>query len=443
MAYGGIYDQVDGGFSRYATDEKWHVPHFEKMLYDNAQLVSLYANGYLVTKNKLYKSVIEETLAFVENELTADNGAFYSSLDADSKDENQKLEEGAYYYWTKEELKKIITADYKLFEDYYNINEFGFWEKDRYVLIRKLSNAAFAVKHKISIDQLKLVIADWKIVLTKAREKKIKPNLDDKVLTSWNALMLKGYVDAYKALKDENYLKKALKNADFMINNQLKEDGSLHRNYKNGKSTIAAYSEDYATLIDAFISLYEVTLDEKWLSQSKQLMDYTLANFLNKENSMFYFTANKENKLIARKVKVSDGVISSPNSILANCLFKLSLYYSETQLNEIATQMLSNMKDNSIKISAGYSNWLNLMLSYARPYYEVAIVGDKAVFLKNEFLNYYIPNVIIAGSSKDTDAIPLLKNKFIEDETYIYVCNFGACKLPQTDILKSIKLIDK
>jgi uncharacterized protein YyaL (SSP411 family) len=255
--------------------------------------------------------------------------------------------------------------------------------------------------------------------------------------------MIKGYTDAYKALKDENYLKAALKNANFILNNQLQKDGNLYRNYKNNKSTINAYSEDYATLIDAFINLYEVTLDEKWLNQSKKLITFTLENFFNKENNMFYFTSNNDKNLISRKVKVVDNVIASPNSILANCLFKLSLYYSDSNFNKIANQMLSNINVEVLESPSGYSNWLNLMTNYARPFYEVAIVGDKALSTKNDLLDFYLPNIIIAGSNNENENIPLLKDKYIEDETYIYVCNFGTCKLPQTDISKAIKLIDK
>ncbi|WP_317044715.1 thioredoxin domain-containing protein [Polaribacter butkevichii] len=443
MAFGGIYDQINGGFSRYATDKKWHIPHFEKMLYDNAQLVSLYAKAYQKDKNELYKTVIEETLSFVAQELTDQNGAFFSSLDADSKNTQNQLEEGAYYYFTKQELQALITDDYALFKEYYNINDFGLWEKDRYVLIRSTADKTFANKHKISADALSSTIKNWKAILKKARKEKAKPNLDNKVLTSWNALMIKGYTDAYNALKNEAYLKTALKNANFILNNQLQKDGTLYRNYKNGKSTINAYSEDYATLIDAFINLYEVTLDDKWLHESRKLMDFTLENYFNNENNMFYFTSNKDEKLISRKVKVDDNVIASPNSILANCLFKLSLYYSDTNFNKIANQMLHNIKDDVLTNPSSYSNWLNLMTNYTRPFYELAIVGHNATLLKNELKNYYIPNIIIAGDFKENNTIPLLKDKFITDETFMYVCNLGTCKLPQTETQKAIALIDK
>ncbi|MEZ7875655.1 MAG: DUF255 domain-containing protein, partial [Polaribacter sp.] len=272
IAYGGIYDPIAGGFSRYAVDEKWHIPHFEKMLYDNAQLVSIYAKAYIANKNDLFKEVVIESLNFIKEELTAENGAFYSSLDADSKNKLGEKEEGAFYEWTEPELQLILGSDFELFKDFYNINSYGFWEKAKYVLIRNSSKTAFAAKHKLSLFALNDKINTWKKTLKTARNKRSKPNLDDKVLTSWNALMIQGCVDAYRAFGNLEYLEMALKNANFIIEKQRRRDGGLNRNFKNGFSTINAYSEDYATIIQAYISLYEVTLDEKWLTTSKELM---------------------------------------------------------------------------------------------------------------------------------------------------------------------------
>tara|TARA_R110002126_G_scaffold34643_2_gene107052 strand:+ start:5468 stop:7570 length:2103 start_codon:yes stop_codon:yes gene_type:complete len=443
MAFGGIYDQINGGFSRYSTDKKWHIPHFEKMLYDNAQLVSLYSKAYLESNNELFKTIITETLDFVGEELTAENGAFYSSLDADSKNHKNELEEGAFYYWKKKELKNLINEDYQLFKKYYNINEFGLWGKERYVLIRNSTDLEFSKENNINIKTLKSKVNNWKSTLKKIRLKKNKPNLDDKVLTSWNALMISGYVNAYKALKDEDYLKTAIKNAEFILKNQIKKDYSLFRNYKNGKSTIDAYSEDYAFLIDAYISLYEVTLDEKWLFIAKELMNYTITYYFNSENGMFYFTSNKNNDLISKKVKTLDEVLPSPNSVLANNLFKLSLYFSNTKFNEIAKQMVTNLYEDILNHPNNYSNWLHLALNYARPFYELAIVGKNAKLINNNLHSLYVPNIIIAGSTSENSNIELLKNKYLKDETYIYVCNLGTCKLPQKNINNAMFLIKK
>jgi uncharacterized protein YyaL (SSP411 family) len=443
IAYGGIYDQIGGGFSRYAVDEKWHIPHFEKMLYDNAQLVSLYAKAYLINKNEAYKEVVFETLNFVKEELTAKNGAFYSSLDADSKNEAGEKEEGAFYRWTIKELKSVLGNDFNLFSAYYNINEYGFWEHNTYVLIRNQSKATFAKAQKITVSLLNDKISKWKKVLKEVRNKRSKPNLDDKVLTSWNALMIQGYVDAYKAFGDEAFLTAALINANFLRDNQFKKEYSLYRNFKNGKSTINAYAEDYATVIQAFISLYEVTLNEKWLISAKKLVEHLFLNFFDENNGMFHFTSKEDANLIARKYEVIDGVIPSSNSLIANSLFKLGHYYADKNYLNTAEQMLNNVKEDALTNSANYSNWLHLITNFTKPFYEVVIAGENAAVVNKRLLNTYAPNILIAGTNKENNTLPLLAYKFNEEETFIYVCVDGTCKMPETSFKKAIANIKK
>jgi len=449
MAFGGIFDHVGGGFARYSVDDHWHIPHFEKMLYDNAQLVSLYSNAYLVSGNPLYKQVVYETTQFVERELFHDVGAFYSSLDADSKTKTGELEEGVFYVWTKEELQDILKDDFELFSNYYNVNSYGKWENGTYHLIRKVSDKEFLESNRklsdgsqISEDQLRVKVLAWKKVLLTKRGKRNPPRLDDKTLTSWNALMLKGYVNAYTVFKDDHFLKMALKNAHFIINKQMKEDGGLYRNYKNGKSSIEAYLEDYATVIDAFICLYEATLDENWLHTAKQLTDYSFDHFYDMKSKMFFFTSDKEKDLIARKIEVNDNVIPASNSIMANNLFKLGHYYGNKNYSSNAKIMLNNVKDNAIKYGAGSSNWLNLYSNYIGDYYEIAIVGNNAREMLKGFNDTYIPNKLIAGSTKES-SLPLLQYKYSKDDTTIFVCVDGACQLPvkkPEDALKQIKI---
>ncbi|ARV08018.1 thioredoxin domain-containing protein [Polaribacter sp. SA4-10] len=443
IAYGGIYDHVSGGFSRYSVDEKWHIPHFEKMLYDNAQLVSLYSKAYLKNKNELYKNIVFETLNFIKEELTAKNGAFYSSLDADSKNELGVKEEGVFYEWKVEELKKLLGSDFNLFKDFYNINDYGFWENDKYVLIRNKSKVTFAKEQKITISELNSKVSKWRKILKNARNKRSKPNLDDKVLTSWNALMAQGYIDAYRAFGDEEFLTAALTNANFLLKHQLKKEYSLYRNFKNGKSTINAYSEDYATVINAFISLYEVTLDEKWLTSAKNLLDHLFVNFFDKKNKMFHFTSKEDENLIARKYEVVDGVIPSSNSIIANSLFKLGHYYSDKNYLETSEQMLNNLKDDVQLNPANYSNWLNLMTNFVKPYYEVVVAGNNSSEVNKELINNYFPNILIAGTALENSTLPLLSYKFNEDKTLIYVCVNGTCKMPETNMKKALENIKK
>jgi len=442
MAYGGVYDQIGGGFSRYATDATWHVPHFEKMLYDNGQLVSLYSDAYLITKNKLYKDIVTETLAYIQREMTTPEGAFYSSYDADSKNAEGELEEGAYYVWGKDELKILLKEDYKLFSDYYNINNYGLWEHEKYVLIRRDDDATIINKYKITQEDLENKKTKWKELLNKVRDKRSKPRLDDKTLTSWNAIMLKGYLDAYRVFKDQTYLDAAIKNASFIINNQLREDGGLNHNYKNGKSNINGYLEDYATTIDAFISLYENTLNEKWLYTARDLTNYVFDYFHDDTNKMFYFTSRKDHALVSRNIEYRDNVIPASNSIMAKNLFKLSHYFENDHYYKTATSMLNNVKPGIQEYGSGYSNWLDLMMNYTNPFYEIAIVGKEAKQKLFELNKIYLPNILIAGSEKE-NTMPLLENRFVKDKTLIYVCVNNTCKLPVVEVDKAITFVNE
>lgn len=441
MAFGGLYDQIGGGFARYSTDVKWHVPHFEKMLYDNAQLVSLYSHAYAQTKNPLYKEIIYETLEFIKREMTNKLGAFYSSLDADSENEKGKLEEGAYYVYSKEALETVLKDDFPIFKAYYNINTFGKWE-DNYVLIRTDNDLEIAKEFAIPLKTLQKKKAAWKEILLAYRNNRPKPRLDDKSLTSWNALMLKGYIDAYKAFGEEAFLEAALKNAEFIKNVQLQKDGSLNHNYKEGKSSINGYLEDYSSTIEAFISLYEVTMDSSWLLLSKKLTEYTLDHFFDDDSKMFYFTSNEDPKLVTRTFEFRDNVIPASNSVMANNLFKLSHYFEETTYNETAHQMLKNVFPEIEKYPSGFSNWLNLLENYKSNFYEVVVVGVDAKDLLKNINTNYLPNVVIAGSEA-AENMPLLQNRYISGETLIYVCENNSCKLPVNTAKKAIESINR
>jgi hypothetical protein len=432
MAYGGLYDQLGGGFARYSTDEKWHVPHFEKMLYDNAQLVSLYSNAYLVTKNPLYKEVVEETLDFVAREMTNKEGGFYSSLDADSKTEEGKLEEGAFYVFTSEELQAQLKDDFNIFKEYYNVNSYGKWENNHYVLIRKKSDAEIETEFGLTSEALQQKKKSWKTTLLTYRNKRPKPRLDDKTLTSWNGLMLKGYVDAYKAFGKEEYLDAALKNAAFISEKQFQKSGALFHNYKNGKSSINGFLEDYAFSIESFIELYQVTLDEKWLKLSKKMADYTKSNFFDEEKHMFYFTSKEDAAIVTRNFEYRDNVIPASNSVMAKNLFLLSKYFEETGFDEISHQMLKNISVEIEQYPSGFSNWLDLLSNFQNNFYEVVIVGENALEKVNEFNKHYLPNIIIAGSKGESNG-PLFENRYTPDATLIYVCVNNACKLPVED----------
>ncbi|MBB6679860.1 thioredoxin domain-containing protein [Aequorivita sp. 609] len=441
MAYGGLYDQLGGGFSRYSTDEKWHVPHFEKMLYDNAQLVSLYSNAYLVTKKPLYKEVVEETLDFIALDLTNKEGGFYSSLDADSNNKDGKLEEGAFYVFTQEELEDLLEDDFKIFREYYNVNSYGKWEHNNYVLIRKKTNSEIEKEFNISHETLQQKKKSWKQTLLNYRNNRPKPRLDDKTLTSWNAMMLKGYIDAYKTFNNQEYLDIALRNAEFLAKNQLQKNGTLFHNYKDGKSTINGFLEDYAFTIEAFISLYQVTLDEKWLNLSKEMTDYSILNFFDEEKHMFYFTSKEDPVIVSRNFEYRDNVIPASNSVMAKNLYKLSKYFDEPRFNEISKQMLKNVLAEVENYPSGFSNWLDLLSNFQNNFFEIVVVGDSASEKIQEFYSHYLPNTILAASNVENNA-PLFKNRFVKDETLIYICENNTCKIPVKDSEIAIKSLN-
>lgn len=428
MAYGGIFDTVDGGFSRYSVDNKWHVPHFEKMLYDNGQLISLYSDAYKLTKNDLYKEIIEKTLSFVERELMNSEGGFYCALDADSLNAENHLEEGAFYVWKIPELKTIIGDDFDLFSQVFNINPFGLWEDGNYVLIQNKSLKDIAKNNNITESTLQKKKLFWEKILYIKREKRSKPRLDDKCLTSWNAIMLKGFVDAYKALENEDYLVLAHKNADFIIKNLWSSEGNLFHNYKNEKSSINGYLEDYCFVISAFISLYEVTFDEKWLHYAKQLTDYSLEHFYDEESGFFAFTSNLDEALITSHFETEDNVIPASNSVMGKNLFQLSIYFENSYYEKVSQRMLQNIIP-TIEYPSGYSNWMDLAMNYSEQNKELAICGPSALENCSKINSLYFPNVVLAGTKKVSN-LPFLKNRFNENETLFYLCQNKTCASP-------------
>ncbi|NVK52258.1 MAG: thioredoxin domain-containing protein [Flavobacteriaceae bacterium] len=442
IALGGIFDHVNGGFSRYSVDAKWHIPHFEKMLYDNGQLVSLYADAFLITKDDLYKDTVYNTLTFIENELLDVSGGFYTALDADSLNETQKLEEGAYYVFTKSELQQLIKTHFKLFSAYYNINSYGYWEDDKYHLIKTETNKEFAKKYNLQLTELENYIDTWQQALYKARKQRPYPRLDDKILTSWNGIMLKGYIDAYRVFNREDLLTTALKNAQFIEQNVLKEDSSLYHTYKKNTATVTGYLEDYATIIDAFIALYEVTINEKWLLLAKNLADMSFDLFFDSKSRMFFFTTEKDATLIARKMEVEDNVIPSSNSIMAKNLFKLSRYFNNQYYYKTSTQMLSNIVTSIQNYGAAYSNWLDLYSNFTDDFFEIAVCGQNAKEIVKELQKVYIPNKLICASTTKSN-LPLLKNRYVENKTFIYICIDNTCLLPTESIEVAINQLKK
>ncbi|MEN8787958.1 MAG: thioredoxin domain-containing protein [Flavobacteriaceae bacterium] len=429
MAYGGVFDHIGGGFARYSVDTRWHVPHFEKMLYDNALLTSVYAKAYGQTGNELYADVVRRTIAFLEAELMNTEGGFYSSLDADSLDDEGILEEGAYYVWKEKDLKDILGELFPIFKDYFNINSYGHWEHGNYVLIRDLPDSEIAQKHQIGVEELQEKIENCRKLLSAARAKRSRPRLDDKILCSWNGLMLKGLTDAYRYLGDENYLHLAKESAIFLRKNFQREPEGLYHTHKDGKSSISGYLEDYAALIDGYLGLYEITFEEKWLFRAKELAEECLRNYYDEESGLFFFSSKNEEYTIRRTLETADNVIPSSNSIMCNNLFKLSRFFLESDFDKHALSMTLQMQKRIMDQPGSHANWLNSILYHSSAFYEIAIVGDDYLLKAKTIQHNYLPNSIITAAAEGAN-IELLKNRYKQGSTLIYICENGSCKLP-------------
>lgn len=425
MAFGGVYDQIGGGFARYSVDGEWRVPHFEKMLYDNAQLISLYSKAFQKTKNPLYEKVVRQTIEWTEREMTGPDGEFYSALDADSEGE-----EGKFYTWPEVELKEIIGEDWESFTKYYDLKK-GKWE-GRIILMR--------ADHSEVDEEL---VTKWEEKLTKVRDERVRPGLDDKSLTSWNAMMITGLVDAYKAFGEKSYLKIASQNAKWLLKNQVREDGSLFHSYKKGRSTIDGLIEDYAFSIQGFLKLYEATFDEQYLRQAEQWMNFAIANFGEESTGFFYTRSKSAKQLIAKSTEVHDNVIPAANSVMAHNLFRLHHLLGKGSYLQRCEKMLGQMdKERMLAYGSNYSNWAQLLLHFNNPFYEVAICGEASRDKYLEWNKSYLPNVLLQSSEKESD-LPLLENRLVKGETYIYVCENRVCQLPVKEVGEAISLINQ
>jgi uncharacterized protein YyaL (SSP411 family) len=437
MAEGGIYDQIGGGFARYSTDKYWKIPHFEKMLYDNAQIVSLYSTAYQLTKDNNYKTIVKETLEFIQRELTSAEGGFYSSIDADSEGE-----EGKFYVWSKAEFQEALDDKAELMIEYYNITENGNWENGKNILFKSESDDNFASKNNITTKELYKKINEAKKILFNKRSQRIRPVLDDKILTAWNALMLKAYTDAYSAFENPEYLKIALKNAAFIKSKLKSKDERLYRNYKNGNAAINAFLDDYAFYISALISLYQTDFDEKWIDEAYQLSQYTINHFYDYKTALFFYTSDLDTALICRNIETTDNVIPSANSEMAKNLYMLGHYLNNDEYIRISQNMLNNVKINALKYGAYYANWDILMAWIADKPFEVAIVGNEVESKRKEFESHYLPNVFLSGA-KMQSKLALLENKFIENQTTIYVCRDKTCYQPSTEVKQALNQLKK
>lgn len=424
MAEGGIYDQLGGGFARYSTDSYWKVPHFEKMLYDNAQLISLYAAAYQKTKAPIFAKVVHQTIHFVLDELTAPEGYFYSALDADSEGV-----EGKYYLWTKLELQQILGDDEPLFSLYYSIDAYGNWEHQSNILYKTRTDEELEQLTGKSIETIEAVIAACNQILLKQRRKRIAPGLDDKMICSWNALMIEALADAYLTFGNELYLTQAKRAASFMLR-ELFDGKALNRIYKNGSAEVNGFAEDYAFMCSAWIKLYEASGIESYVIQAQQFMELAIHHFYDEQKQLFYFKSKEDAPLITRKIDLNDDVIPSANAVLCKCLWQLGFLYSREDYHYKAKQMIIRVQHKFTKFTSGYTHWMMVLQWMHDGYYQIVVSGNEANGAHLNAYQIYIPNKLVCPITQKS-AIPLLQDKSVTPQTTYYLCKDKSCGLPQ------------
>ncbi|ADR20903.1 thioredoxin [Marivirga tractuosa] len=438
LADGGIYDQIGGGFARYSVDAEWFAPHFEKMLYDNGQLISLYADAFRFTKNPYFKEIFEDSIRFSAREIMDPYCRFYSALDADSEGE-----EGKFYTWTYTELEQILGDKAEPILKFYNATEKGNWENGRNILFRHSSIEDFCKAEKIDQEKFKAQLIEAKDSLLDAREDRVRPAMDDKILTGWNALQMKGICDAYKAYQDKKY--KAIAQDNFVFLSEFVWDGNqLFRSFKNEQPKIKAYLEDYALAIQASISLFEISSDSKALDFAEKLTNYAIQNFYDEKEKLFFYTDKSSEKLIARKKEIFDNVIPASNSVMIENLHWLGILKGNSSFTEISEQMLKQIQHLLPREPKFLANYASAYALKAFRSYDIVIVGTKATELQKELWSHYLPNTFIMAIPEESKDQLVWKGKeIINTKTTIYVCENNACQQPVYSVDDALDQIRK
>ncbi|MEM9885514.1 MAG: thioredoxin domain-containing protein [Bacteroidota bacterium] len=437
MIQGGIYDQLGGGFARYAVDRAWLVPHFEKMLYDNALLIALLSDAYKLTKHSIYKETIEETLDFIEREMTSAAGGFYAALDADSEGV-----EGKFYVWQKDEIEAILEKEEAgLFCRFYDVSEAGNWE-ERNILWREQSYETFAAEEQIEVADLKAKLKNARAKLFKVRAKRIRPGLDDKILLDWNALMCAAYAQAYKALGTEAYRETAERNITFLLQQFKRADGiGLYHTYKAGQAQYDAFLNDYAFLIAALLEVYSINFDTQYIDLAATYTEFVLEHFLDKERQVFYFTSDQQTDLVTRKIDLYDSAVPSGNATMAKNLQQLGVLLDRSDYRALATNMLKSIQKSLFQYPTSFGKWAQSLLNEIYAPTEIAVVGKTADKKAQNIQQQFLPNIILMASHHKSENYPLLKGREINEQTLIYVCRNYACQRPVEQVSEMLEMI--
>ncbi|MBS1627519.1 MAG: thioredoxin domain-containing protein [Bacteroidetes bacterium] len=434
MIMGGIYDHIGGGFSRYSTDAQWVVPHFEKMLYDNALLINVLCEAYQITKNKKYAEVIEQTIDFVEREMLDVENGFYSAIDADSEGV-----EGKFYTWSKKEIELILQEDASLFCAYYQITENGNWHEETSlkehtnILFIKQDIELFANENNINdVEALKNKFKTNKHILLNYRNKKIRPLTDDKILLGWNALMCTALCKAYAALGNKKYKALAIANMNFLEEKLFDVNNNWQHTYKNGIAKISAFLDDYAFLIQAYIHLQEISSNNQYLQKAKQATEFVLENFSDTQSPLFFFTQKTQSDIIVQKKEVYDGATPSGNAVMAFNLQYLAIIFNISGWKEQSITMFQLLHNAIIRYPTSFGIWALVYQNELMGLNEIVISGKNVEQNLLQVLQLYIPNKIIQSSSQKADEIfPLLHNRIEETKTQFFLCQNYSCNIPE------------
>jgi len=432
MARGGMYDQLGGGFHRYATDAVWLVPHFEKMLYDNAQLARAYLHAWQATGDAEFRRVAEETLDYVRREMTDAAGGFYSSTDADSEGE-----EGKFFVWSEQEIEEALGSEAALFKDAYGVRPGGNFEGHS-ILFVAADVETLARKHKLDESEVGLRLAAAKRKLFELRKGRVKPGLDDKVLSGWNGLMLAAFAEAARALDRADYLQTAIANAEFLLNTLRQTDGRMFRSWREGEAKLNGYLEDYANVAESLLALYEATFDVRYFTAARELMDYVLSHFVDKKGG-FYDTSDDHETLVTRPKDIQDNATPSGNAMAVTVLFKLTLLTADMRYAEVAADALRSVQPILAQHPTAFAQWLQALAFALGDAKEIALIGepekgDMRALLDVIFGVYRPFKVVALKRPSDESPIPLLAGREQKDgQATAAVCYNFACRLPVTE----------
>ena len=428
MAKGGIFDQIGGGFARYSTDAKWLVPHFEKMLYDNALIPVNYAEAYQITKDPFYLEILKKTLDFVLREMTSPEGGFYSAYDADSEGV-----EGKFYVWKKSEIKEILGDDAELFCLYYDVTDGGNWEGNN-ILCNNLNLSTVAFNFGISKQKVKEILDSCSKKLLKVRSQRIPPGLDDKILVSWNSLMVTAFAKGFRVTGDVRYLDAATTCVSFIENN-LFDNGKLLRTYKNGNAKIDGYLEDYSYFANALLDVFEIAPEQKYLELALQLGNHLKDHFWDPENNSFFMTSDDHEKLIIRPKSNYDLSLPSGNSVSAFVMLRLFHLSQDQNFLEISTKIMESQAQMAAENPFGFGYLLNTIFTYLEKPIEITIINNENYELCTSLYATYLPNSLLVTITKSSQLenlskYPFFAGKTFDDKTSVFVCKNFSCSLP-------------